>query len=389
MTFRLVFKKVVVGLCVVSLLSFGSTVNGATKKSKVNNTTSRNVQDSSSAGQFSLKDMQKIGNGVNITVNPNDNGDSANIDVNSNKLKKGYYWSSIYKVVSEDWSNYGIVAFNVNNKSKGDLALNFVIQLGDRTSVNVSNNQVIMLKSENSSVVQRIRTSSGAFKIPEKFKGTVYIPFNSLGKQGADSQDKQYNVSNILSWGLVTSMEQNQDQNFEISKLSLINKDDQLVQDAKMNFVLTGDSDVQIPVMGESIADYKIQSNDSSLGTDKKNVKYKLETPVKGISINSNGRLTILPNVKVQNVKVLVFVKDNLCEVKSVRLFKSWTVLVKLPDDKKKSVPTLDSVPNLISGGYKFFLNENTILAIRIIFVLLVVGFGGFFIWWRKKYING
>ncbi|WP_026883784.1 hypothetical protein [Clostridium akagii] len=340
--------------------------------------------------QFSLNDIHTIGNISNTKIVVNNLKD-IDVDINSNKFKKGYYSSVLYKVISGNWSNYGTLSFDINNKSKGYLSLSYVMQQSNGTSLTVVDNKSVMLKEEKSNLLERVHPSNGSIEIPENFKGTVYIPFSSLGEKGQISNDKKYIISNIVSWGLVATIQENQEKSFELSNFSLINNGEKIDKIGKLNYDITGDSDVQVPVLGESIALYKVIDGDSGLTVDYKNIKFQLKTPVKGVKITNEGRLVISTNVKPQKIKIIAKMGDtSMGEIKEIKLFKSWTLSPNAKDKNGNSqrIPDPSSVPSLMTNGYKLFLNEITINTIRIIVLVMFCAFMGLFFWWKDKYVN-
>lgn len=328
------------------------------------------------AANLSLEDTKIAGN-ANTKITPNAAGDSIEVTANSQKLKKGYYSSVIYKVISANWSNSGEFSFNIKNKSKDAILMNFVSQLQDGTKIAVSDNGFVMMKQDGSNLVKRVRTAYGEFEVPKGFSGKVYIPLENLQVDGNVKDKTKYELTNVASWALVATMQENESKDFDINSVGLLGKSGDIYEDGKTDFELSGDSDVQIPVLGESISLYKA----TAPKLDTKNIKYSIENPVDGIKITNEGRLIINKRVKPQNISILVFINNNLAEIKRVRLYNSWTLSV-----KGKSLPDPSKVPSLMTGFYKFILSGYTMNTIRILFVVIFAAFGGLFMFWRKRF---
>ncbi|AAK79529.1 hypothetical protein BJV85_002435 [Clostridium acetobutylicum] len=361
MAFNKVFRKLLVSFSVIFFITGSSTFARQTH-----------------AANIPLEDTRIAGN-ANTKITPSKTGDSIDVSANSDNLKKGYYSSVIYKVTDENWSNSGEFSFSIKNKSKDAMLMNFVSQLKDGTKVAVSNSGFVMLKQDGTNLVKRVRTSYGEFEIPKGFTGKVYIPLDGLEKDGDVKNKTDYDLSSVVSWALVATMQENEEKNFEVSSVGLLGKSGEIYNDGKVNFVLSGDSDVQVPVLGESISLYKA----TSPGLDPKTIKYKIENPIDGIRITDEGRLIISKRIKPQNISILVFINNNLAETKTVRLYNSWTLSI-----KGKSLPDPSTVPSLMTGFYKFILNGYTMNTIRVLFVAIAAAFGGLFMFWRKRFAD-
>ena len=280
---------------------------------------------------------------------------SLDIKVDSRGLDKGYYTSNLYSKGNYNWNNFGMISFNLKNYSQGELKFNFSVVKKDGTYLSINEDKNILLKTDNQQVIEVLSPSYGTINIPAEFNGTIYIPFTSL---------KSDEFSQISSWGISVTTEENTEKNIVLSDFSLIPKSDSLISYGNMDFYIEGEDRVQIPVQGESIALYKTS-------VDNKKVNYKLAEDDEGVSINNEGRLTLNTSVKVEKIEIQAEY-ENLVVRKEIQLYKSWTLSAKEIDGTSKSIPSQEEVKNLIKGIYPLIMEERFINIIRIIFIVLV-----------------
>lgn len=323
-------------------------------------------------------DWSQISDGMKIKYNNSNNG--LEVNLSSNGLKKGYYTGTLENKINDNWSRYGMICFNLNNQSEKELRFNLFIDEVDGARLVVGNDKVAIIKNDSSEIMERVHPSYGTLEIPKEFQGTIYIPFNSLEKQGLEKQDKEYTNFQISDWGIIVTSAENEEENFRVNKFGIIDSKAKIVEDSNANITFDGDSQVQIPVVGESIAQYKAISNGEA-----ENVEYEIHNPIKGVTINKEGLLTIKTGVQPQKIEISAMLNDNFSESKEVQLFKSWTLSAKEVDGTSKSIPNPNEVPKLIDNTYKFFLSDIVMDAIRIFFSIVVIMFSGLFIYWRKK----
>lgn len=318
---------------------------------------------------------------VKYNSNINNENYTLKVNINSENLKKGYYTSNILSVTSSDWSNYGMVSFDIENESNSELRFNFVIRQTNGTYLTVSNDKFVLMKKSNSNLLEKVSPSYGTISIPKFFNGKIYVPFKSLGKEGLNKQDTSYLISKISSFGILETSPENEEKNFSLTNFKLIDFKSDILKENNMDVSISGDDRVQIPVAGESIAPYKVY-----LPSKNEEVDYKLETPQKGISITNKGILKIETYVSPQKIKIdAILHSSNICVSKEISLYKSWTLSAKEVDGTSKSVPKANEVKSLLGGNYKFLLFSNVLNAIRMaLIVLVLIPFILYFLWGKK-----
>lgn len=365
------FKKVLLTLFIALLiLNTNNTVMAA---------------DSNNEKQLTLNNIITTSNGsiVKYTSNITNENYALNLNINSKNLKKGYYTSNILSTTSSNWANYGMISFDISNKSNSELRFNFVIRQANGTYLTVSNDKFVLIKKSNNNLLEKVSPSYGTISISKFFNGKIYIPFKNLGKEGLNKQDISYKVSEISSFGILETSAENEEKNFSLSNFKLINFNSDILKKSNIDFSISGDDKVQIPVAGESIAPYKVY-----LPSKNEEIDYKLKTPQKGISITNNGILKIQTYVSPQKIKIDAILRPiGICVSKEISVYKSWTLSAKEVDGTSKSVPKANEVKSLLGTNYEFLLSNNVLNVIRIVLIIFaLIPFILYFLWSKKIY---
>ncbi|SMC25482.1 hypothetical protein SAMN02745134_02455 [Clostridium acidisoli DSM 12555] len=338
--------------------------------------------------QLDPSNIKNTSNGANVRydLRKDNNKYILSVNVNSKNLKKGYYTSNIYNEMYMNLDSYGMISFDIENQSNDELRINFIIKQIDGTFLSVSNDKNVLIKKEDSDLLEMVTPSYGTISIPKGFKGSIYVPFNSLGKEGQDKQDKIYNISKILYWGIAQTTAENKEQNFSLSDFKLIEYNSKINQYGNLNFSIQGENQVQIPVAGESISQYKAEMDDSNVKANGDKISYKIETSKKGVSISKDGLLKVETGIKPEKIKIDAIINDNNIYVsKEINLYKSWTLNAKEVDGTSKSIPKTNEVKRLIGRKYEFILSDKFMNCIRIFVVTLTCLSIGLFIFWNKE----
>lgn len=297
------------------------------------------------------------------------------IKVDSIGLSEGYYTSNLYSKGKYDWSNFGMISFNLQNNSSEELKFNFSIVKNDGTFISVSEDKSILIKHENEQIIEKSSPVYGTINIPSGFKGTVYVPFTSLKNKAGDNN--QYIFSDISSWGISVTTEENKEKDIHLSSFKLIPKDDSFIKYGDLDFKVEGDDRVQIPVQGEAISLYKTP-------LDKDKVIYKLAENYEGVSIDNEGKLILSTSVNVEKIQIEAKY-EYLIAKKEIQLYKSWTLDAKEVDGTSKSIPGESEVKNLMDGIYPIIMSQRFIYAIRAIVIVLALILSGLYVFWSRK----
>lgn len=338
--------------------------------------------------QLDPSNLKNTSNGANVRydLRKDNNKSILSVNVNSKHLKKGYYTSNIYNDMYMNLDSYGMISFDIDNQSNDELRINFIIKQIDGTFLSVSNDKNVLIKKENSDLLEMVTPSYGTISISKGFKGSIYVPFNSLGKEGQDKQDKIYNISKILYWGIAQTTAENKEQSFSLSDFKLIKYNSQINQYGNLNFFIQGENQVQIPVVGESISQYKAEIDDSNGKVNGDKISYKIETSKKGVSISKDGLLKLETGIKPEKIKIDAIINDNNVYVsKEINLYKSWTLNAKEVDGTSKSIPKTNEVKRLIGSKYEFILSDKFMNCIRVFVVMIICLSIGLYIFWNKE----
>lgn len=332
-------------------------------------------------GGLALKNLKVSSNGA--VVNSEAYSDySIDIKMSSYKLKKAYYTTSVFNNSQLDLSNCGMISFDLNNKSNDELRFNFIMIQTDGTSLSVANDKSVLIKTEGQNIMQEQFPSYGTLSVPKGFKGTIFVPFSSLGRQGLNKQDGQYEPSSAASIGIISTLHEDEQKEFVIGDFKEINKADPMVALGALNITINGDARVQLPVVGESIARYKVEVDNPTVKAEK--ITYRIHDKQKGVSIGSDGILKIETGVPQKSIQIDAVVGNSIYVSKDIELFKSWTLSAKEVDGTSKSIPQPSAVKNLMSGPYEFIMSTSVMNIIRGISILAVVIIAGLYVYWNK-----
>lgn len=333
--------------------------------------------------EFIPKNMQKITNGADVKLDYS-NTNELNVSMSTKDLNSGYYTAYLYENEVRNWSDYEALAFDIVNESDNSIRVNLDIKQNDGTVVAPSDDDIVLIKRDDGETMEVMHPSYGTIEVTKNFKGTIYMPFDSFKEHDKAKEDNIKTISKISSWGIVVTLSENQEADFKLSKFSLVNKGSYISRYSNLNFYIKGDDSVEIPVAGESISDYKIESNDKEK-INNSNVKFKLKEPIDGITLSDSGRLTLTtPDIEPQKIQICAILDGNISETMDIELVKSWTLGAKEVDGTSKSIPKTDEVAQIISDK-NIFMNKNVLIGIRIIIILIALGFGTLYWSWKKQ----
>lgn len=252
----------------------------------------------------------------------------SSIDIDTTQLESGYYSASFEAEADENISAYKGIAFYLRNDSEEDIRINMDIQSTDGNIYKIQDEKLVCIK-DGESFIKREFASNGSFEIPQKFNGIIYMPFDSF------SQEENFytSLSSVSIFRLITVTKQESKQKLGIGQISFINSfDNELLFDSDIK--IDGDSEVQIPIDGESIAQYRI--SDSSGVNRKLNVKYELLDDTTDVNLTEDGRLKVLPDSDEKKIRIIAKIDDDIGQEIDVNLVKSWTTKVDGADMIKK-----------------------------------------------------
>lgn len=319
---------------------------------------------------------------IEVSTNVNDNGESEiNGNIDTRNLNSGYYTSFIFSTVNDDWRSYDGFAFHMNNNGESFLQLNLNLQSADGTKLSIPDEKIILIKNDDSSIIEKVSLSNGTFKVYGGFDGIIYIPFKSMGiaddyGDAVINNDVDYlnSLESINLWGIPITCRENSEINFKMSRFSLINsgeiKDEYLTDNMK----ISGNSRIMIPTAGQSIGKYKV--------SDSQNAVFEMLDNIDYVDISNDGRLTIYDGAEPQHIRICA-VDGNICTTKEVELYKSWTEGKTYDDGVSMQILKPEDMRVILSSD-NIFLNKTFILFLKIFIILISLAFVGLFLHYRK-----
>ena len=328
--------------------------------------------------------IEQISNGVDATLSKlQSNMYELNMDTSG--LKTGYYTTYIYVNSSDDWSNYEVFQFKVENKSSSSIRINLDIKTRDGKVLSVPDKNVVMLKNIDREELEIYNPKYGTVEIPKDFNGEIYIPFNSM-REKEEVLNEVIKVAGIDSWGIVATAAENENKDFLVGDFRLIKSGSNLKKYFEYNLEITGDKEVEIPVVGEGISDYKVidtVKNEDILEKETV-VEFKMKKDVNGVNISKDGRLTIHPDISPQEIEIESVINDTIVKNLKVTLLKSWTLTEKEVDGTKKSIPKENEVRSILDDKDEIYINR-FIIIMRFFIVFISIFCVVLYIKWKNN----
>lgn len=294
--------------------------------------------------------VDKIDNGFSISVTNSLEGDGSTT---------AYFSPS--KV--EDLENYGALAFHIENKSEGEIKLNFIINESSKNYMLKDDDNILVLEDDEDTL-RRITVSNGVFQLEKGFKGTVYIPFKVL-------KDKYF--GEIISWGMTITCQHGEVKNFDITNFSYMEKRNAENLNSIALTKISGDIEMPVLTVGEAIVDYK--SEDA--------VKFFLNDEYKGVSLNEEGRLSVNSDAEEGVVKVFARKENGKEFYFKVNLKKGLTQSLSGVTGKSLATPSIEEVVNKDDFFTKLLLNNKVLALFRVILVSIFAFVAGTYLYWR------
>lgn len=313
-------------------------------------------------------------------------------DMNTEGLQEGYYTSYIYETKSSDWSNYDGASFHIENMGEGPIDMNLSVVCSDGSKFNVSKKNVMLVKRENSDIIERVHLPYGAVNINKGFIGTIYIPFESLVQENLEAETSSgkaastivNKLSQISSWEISITCRENESKHFKISDFAFVNPNQNFDNYLKDRFLITGDDNVVIPESGEYVYQYNIDT--PSL---KSQSVFSIGDDLNGIKISREGLLTVGYNAEPQiiTINALKSIDDarGVGEAKSINLVRSWSHDRMYEDGISMAIPNEKNY-NMAVSPRNIFINRIVTIIVRMIcFGVVCVGTWICYTWFRLR----
>ncbi|MCC0630041.1 hypothetical protein IC171_14585 [Clostridioides sp. ES-S-0171-01] len=315
--------------------------------------------------------FKKIENNLSSKITHEDKGIKIETDSSKDDEERYLY---VYQNIKENWSMYHNFYIEIQNKNKSSQRINLSIQSKSMTEFRLKEGSEVFLEDKNIIYLDKIK--DGCIEVPGEFEGKIYVNFNSFINDKNNMLLDFNRLSDIVSWG-ITFIPSNEEHNIVIiRKLSLLSQE-QL--ESLHNTKITGDEEVQIPVLGQSISQYKVLGIENN-----SDVKYSLMEKQDNITISQKGKLTLNSKAKPGQIILQVNVGDKFKIGKKITLTQSWSINKKDKDGVPYTLVSPEQSPTVQDMKEINFMN-NIITLIRILFMSLVAMFLGIYLYWKKK----
>lgn len=282
------------------------------------------------------------------------------LDISTLGKENGSYSTYLYDVTPRNWNKLSGLSIFVENDDQS-LLFNIILNTADGKKVQVQDNSFIAWRADGSDIWDSVLPYNDQFEVPPGFKGEIYIPFSSL------FTEESIETFDVQTWGINIITSQNQLKQIKIKNAILHAENEVKERNKLLNFFLTGDSEVQIPVAGESIAQFKLAGN-----VDNRDFSFALSHTNENIVIDNGGLLTLKTEATEQEIFIIAKSNDGVQASKKVKLVPSWIVGQKA-DGVSIQIPLEQNVSQIIDEN-NLILRDGVINSIRISFVILTIG---------------
>lgn len=322
--------------------------------------------------------------GVVETVNNlNDNGEyEVHGHINTKNLEEGYYTAFIYDKLNSDWSSYDGFSFHIENNGEEIIDINFNIQGNNGINLRFNDRRTILIKNDNSSMIEKVMISNGIISIYPGFDGNVYIPFESLIDIDNDKRIYKDNYKDILSeinlWVIPITCKENIKINFRLSGFSVINLGEIKEKYVTNDFQIIGNNRMMIPTAGESMSKYDVNAGD--------NIVFQIPEYIENIYITKDGILNVNDSFNLNKIRICAG-DGSICETKEIELYNSWFAGKLYNDGVNMSILKSNEMNPIILED-NIFLNNKLVLFFRVIIVFMFILFWILFLYWRNRFKN-
>ncbi|MFH5187380.1 hypothetical protein ACHHV8_35050 [Paenibacillus sp. TAB 01] len=317
-------------------------------------------------------------NGAHVTVGSA--GGETRVTSDTHGLKKGYYTTYVFEAEKRNWSADGELSVPITNESGTPLKLNVIVTLADGTNLTLTDKSNVMVESLGSGRQNLQGLTYGSLELAGRFEGTVHVPFSSLHVQGGAGGESRPELDSIVSWGLTTNLEEEGTQSFRIGRVQLVPAAQAAISNELGEAVLQGDLQVVKPYIGESIAEYSLQTKSAQLKET-----FKLEKAVKGASLTPDGRLTLTPEISEDSLSMYVDIDGRWRKDIDVKLVPSWTLSAKQQDGTSLSIPETGQMSKVMEKSDPL-LKPDMLISLRIVIVAAGAGIGLLYLGWRQRF---
>ena len=299
------------------------------------------------------------------------------VNTNTNGLKKGYYTSQISIKDARNWSSYGEISFYIKNLSDKTLKINLFIISRDGKYSSVMEDGFVLSKTQNEDGMRLCDTEGGMIGVNKGFEGNIHIPFENFNFSMEE-------LENVVSFGIITTTEENIIQKMEIEDFKLITPSDMYFPKEISNLKLLGDKNIIKPLVGESIEEYKVVINDN-YDKESDRISFSLIEELQGVSVTEEGRVTVSTEARASRINIRASVDNRFNLIFEANLVDSPMLGLKDQEGLSLAVPEPNEVKE-VSSSERILNNRTFLLLIRgiviiIIFIVLIL-----YLIWRRRW---
>lgn len=258
-----------------------------------------------------------------------------------------------------NWSGYHVISVHVENLSEIAARVGIEVKLSPLVVITATEGQPCFWQADGDTVKTIVLPIQGMIELLSQDSGTLFIPFASLSYK-----ERKFPITYFTAWDFRVNAEKNSNIDLRFGEFTLYQPGEIDLPDSSE--AIDGDSVVQIPIEGaESIALYHLGDKQPS---------FHLAKEYSGISLTSQGRLSVSANVQPQVIKIFADVKgENQRFIKNVTLKLSDKANVK---DQNGDEPLLPSTDKLypIYDPTSFLTQDRTFIILRWVILGIFLG---------------
>lgn len=175
------------------------------------------------------------------TVNVNRTGNEFSLTSDTSAPNQS---TSIVDYKTQSFSSYEGMVIGIET----DGPVNFTLLFKSNNEYRYQEDEKLLLIDDGSKMIKKLVQNFETYTIDQAFSGRLYLPFNQLKE----------NLKNLEFWSIIFVQNANESLNIKINSIQLVNGIDNEWYDSKLNKDVISESEIQIPVQGESLINLPI-----------------------------------------------------------------------------------------------------------------------------------
>lgn len=319
---------------------------------------SADAPDPATAGTLIPIQPQVWTNAKQATATQSETGGPIAVKMDTNGLESGYYTLQVYAAPTTGWQQFGAIDYKIKNNKDSPLYVSFSAQDAANQTLSVQQGMRCLLRATGSDEWEIITDPQGSFTVPASFEGDVLFFLNTV--TGGSSGGTNAMNASLQSWGLSVVAQQNSSVDASIASVYGISKTLADTMDENSQFWITGDDQLQIPYIGESIYSYTLQSASGTQG-----LQITLEKAVDGVTIDADGQITLKPGAQDGSLTLVAKNSRGYYSTKQISLAKSAYSNYYASDGTPMFFPSPVSVKKVVPSGSLLY-DDRFYVALRI-----------------------